>query len=417
MQVQHIFPPAEVALKIAISLGIGFLVGMEREWAQKDVGVRTFAVTSLMGMLGSLLGIQFAILAVVGCLLFIVFINLRAILSNRAPEITTSVSLLVVCFVGILTGRGHSFTPVASGVILTLLLTWKTEFTRFAGGLTPQEIRSAVLIGILGLVIYPLLPNQFIDRWQMVNPREAWITVIVLAGIGFVNYVLLRLYSHRGLYYAAVLGGLVNSTAAVTELAHWARPLDPQFIALPLGLILLTRMAMFVRNLAILLIFAPAVATVGLFPLLAMAIAAALVAWTGYRKSHAPEQQMAISSPVSLKRVFSMGAVFIVIQIASRLAERHTGRLGFLIVSFIGGIVSSASTTASAALMTSRGEVDPTLAATAVVLASVASALSNLPIIYQQTRNRALSRTVTAVSFAVVLLGLGVLGLVRKFMQ
>jgi uncharacterized membrane protein YhiD involved in acid resistance len=45
MQLQHLFPPPEVALKIVIAIGIGFLVGLEREWAQKDVGVRTFAVT------------------------------------------------------------------------------------------------------------------------------------------------------------------------------------------------------------------------------------------------------------------------------------------------------------------------------------------------------------------------------------
>jgi uncharacterized membrane protein (DUF4010 family) len=417
MQLQHLFPPPEVALKIVIAIGIGFLVGLEREWAQKDVGVRTFAVTSLLGMLGSLLGAQFALLAVIGCLLFIVFINLRAILANRAPEITTSVSLIVVCFLGILAGRGHMFTPVASAIILTMLLTWKAEFTRFAGGLTPQEIRSGVLLGLLGLVIYPLLPNHFIDKWHLLNPREAWITVIVLAGIGFVNYVLLRLYSNRGLYYGAVLGGLVNSTAAVAELAHWARSLEQQFISMPLGLILLTRTAMFARNLAILVIFAPAVAAIGLWPLLSMALAAALIAWSGHRRGQAPEQQMKISSPVSLRRVFSMGAIFVTIQIASALAERHTGRAGFLIVSFIGGLVSSASTTASAALMSSRGEIDAPVAAAAVVLASVSSALSNLPIIYQQSRNKALSRAVAVVSFGVVLIGLGVLGITRKILQ
>ena len=79
--------------------------------------------------------------------------------------------------------------------------------------------------------------------------------------------------------------------------------------------------------------------------------------------------------------------------------------------------MSSASTTASAALMSSRGEIDPALAAAAVVLASVSSALSNLPIIYQQTRNKALSRAVAAVSIAVVLIGLGVLGVTGRILR
>ncbi len=35
------FPPSEVAARIAVSLGIGLLVGIEREWSNKDLGVRS----------------------------------------------------------------------------------------------------------------------------------------------------------------------------------------------------------------------------------------------------------------------------------------------------------------------------------------------------------------------------------------
>src|ERR1700679_983371 len=102
------------------------------------------------------------------------------------------------------------FTPVASALLLTLILSLKSEFSSFAGGLRPEEIRSAVLLGLIAFVIYPLLPNRFIDPWNLINPRGAWIPVIFIAAIGFINYVLLRLYSNRGLLYTAVLGGLVN---------------------------------------------------------------------------------------------------------------------------------------------------------------------------------------------------------------
>ena len=44
-------------------------------------------------------------------------------------------------------------------------------------------------------------------------------TVMLVAGMGFVNYVLLRIYGNRGLYYTALLGGLVNSPATVAELS------------------------------------------------------------------------------------------------------------------------------------------------------------------------------------------------------
>ena len=74
----------------------------------------------------------------------------------------------------------------------------KSELSEFAEDLSPEEIRSAVLMGLLGFVIYPILPDRFIDRWQLINPRQTWVTVIVLAGIGFINYVLLRIDRTRG---------------------------------------------------------------------------------------------------------------------------------------------------------------------------------------------------------------------------
>ena len=168
-----------------------------------------------------------------------------------------------------------------------MLLAWKTELTRFAGGLTPQEIRSAVLLGLLSLVIYPLLPNHVIDKWHLLNPREAWIVVVVLAGIGFVNYVFLRVYSSQGLYYAAALGGLVNSTATVAELSRWLRPAENESISRAVGLILLTRISMFLRNLAILLIFGRAAVGTAVWPLLCMAFTAALITWIGRKNSKA----------------------------------------------------------------------------------------------------------------------------------
>jgi uncharacterized membrane protein YhiD involved in acid resistance len=55
------FPPSEVAAKIGVSLGIGRLVGIEREWSNKDLGARTFAVTAPLGTVAALFGPSMAI--------------------------------------------------------------------------------------------------------------------------------------------------------------------------------------------------------------------------------------------------------------------------------------------------------------------------------------------------------------------
>ncbi len=189
------FPFDDVALKIAVAVGLGMLVGFEREWANKDIGVRTFALAAMLGMLSALIGIQFSIAALVAGLVLIAFVNRQSLKADGSLEITTSTALLVTVVLGVLVGHGHLFTPVASAIVMTMLLAWKVKLHRFSGGLKPDEIRSAVLLGLLGFVIYPVLPNEYVDRWQLLNPREAWITIVIVALIGFVNYVLLRVYS------------------------------------------------------------------------------------------------------------------------------------------------------------------------------------------------------------------------------
>jgi uncharacterized membrane protein (DUF4010 family) len=190
---------------------------------------------------------------------------------DRSLESTTSAALLVIFVLGALIGEGHLFTPVAAAILMTMLLAWKVELRRFAGGLEPTEIRSAVLLGLLGLVVYPILPDRFVDRWELINPRQAWLTVIVIAGIGFVNYVLLKVYGTRGIFVSGFLGGLVNSSAAALELA---RPLSTGVASssLAIAALLLTVIAMFARSLIILALFARSAVLSAAGPLLAMAI-------------------------------------------------------------------------------------------------------------------------------------------------
>jgi len=213
------FPAAPITLKMGVSVGLGMLVGLEREWSNKDMGVRTFAIVSLLGMLASLVGEPFVIGGLVGVLLLVAGANTRSLLIDRSLEMTTSAALMAVYMLGVLVGLGHIFTPVAGAIIVTMLLAWKTELNRFAGGLLPSEIRSAILLGLIGFVIYPILPDRYIDPWHLFNPADAWLSVIAIAGIGFVNYVLLRIYSTRGFYLGAVFGGLVNSSATVAEIS------------------------------------------------------------------------------------------------------------------------------------------------------------------------------------------------------
>ncbi len=399
------FPPAEVAAKIAVSLGIGLLVGIEREWSNKDLGARTFALTALLGTLAALFEPAIAPVALVGVFLIVAFANARSLLVDRSLEATTSAALLVIFILGALVGQGHLFTPVAAAILMTMLLAWKFELRRFAGGLQPAEIRSAVLLGLLGLVVYPILPNRFIDPWELINPRQAWLTVVVIAGIGFVNYVLLKLYGTHGLYLSAFLGGSINSSAAAAELSS---PLGAGGVSsgVAVAALLLTIIAMFLRNLIILALLAPSSVAVAATPILAMTAAALLFVRLTRTGGGSAPAEFHLDSPVSLTRVLTFAALFLAIQIVCTLGERYLGRVGFLGISVLGGLVSSASTSAAAANMVGHGQMNPGLAGGGVVLASVSSALINLPIIHRRAGNPALSRRLATLTVVLSALGL-----------
>lgn len=149
------FPYDEVATKLALSLAIGLLIGLEREWAQKAAGVRSFAITALLGTLTALASMGLVLVAFVGLCLLILLMNAHFFLKRDSLEITTSVTLLVTLTLGVLIGEGHYFTATSAAILITLLLSFKAGFSAFTGTLQLEEIRAAVLIGLLSFVIYP----------------------------------------------------------------------------------------------------------------------------------------------------------------------------------------------------------------------------------------------------------------------
>lgn len=403
------FPAVEIAVKTAVALALGLLVGFEREWSNKDIGVRTFAMTALLGMLATLLGSPLLLFSGAAILIVIVFTNLRSLQTARKLEATTSTALTIVFLLGVLVGEGHLFTPVACAIIVTMLLALKPQLRAFAGGLTQQEVRSALLLGLLGFVIWPLLPDRFVDPWQLLQPREDWITVVVIACLGFLNYVLLRVYGSKGIYLTAIFGGLVNSTATVAELVSTLSGSD--LVGLTVPVVLLTSVSMFFRNFIILSIFAHGAIRTAAVPLVAMSLVAAY--WT-YRDRHRAadikkEVTIDVGSPVSLWKVSSFAFLFLVLQIVATLGQRWVGDAGFQIVSVLGGLFSSASTTAAAANMAMHGHVTQSEAGVAVVLTSISSALINLPLVQRQAKLRPQMRELVFSSALQVIVGVMIL--------
>jgi uncharacterized membrane protein (DUF4010 family) len=402
------FPPFEITARLLLSIGAGLLIGLEREWSHKELGGRTFALTALFGAMAELISTGFALAGLVSIISLIAVISIGNALTQKPLEATTSCALLVTYSLGVLIGQGHLFTPTAAAIIVTLLLSLKPQFTRFAGELTDREVRGAVLLALIGFVIYPILPNRFIDPWGLFNPRENWLTVILIAAIGFVNYVLLRLYSVRGLLYTAFLGGLVNSTATIAELSGHVRSAGPEAPGLTVFVNSLTILAMFLRNLLVLAIFSAAAAQIALLPITLMSAAAAAYSWRS-RPSGVKATGLDIGSPFEVRKIVSFGLLFIAIEVAGSLGQRLLGTAGTVSVSVLGGLVSSASATAAAATLAAHGSIGAYTAALCAILASIASTAVNLPIIFREIRDARLMRRLVLISSATGAIGIAAL--------
>jgi uncharacterized membrane protein (DUF4010 family) len=397
--------------RAAVSLAIGGMIGMEREWAHKDVGVRTFALIALSFTLAWIVSPTAAYIVMGAMIPLLTLMNWRSLARDRTLEMTTSVAVLATALLGVLVGQGVLLLAAACGVVVTMLLAWKAEMVRFAGAVTIDEIRGALLLGVIAIVVYPILPPGPVDPWHLIDLQAAWTVVLVVSAIAFTNYVLLRLYGTRGIRWTGLLGGLVNSTATVAELARRYREDTTHLsIFVVLGM-MIADAAMLLRNGLILGVFDVRSLAHGWIPVGMMLIVSALLS-TRLRVPETAVTPLQMRSPISVGHALTFGALFVAITVAGQLANRWLGQPGFLLVAIIGGLVSSASTTAAAAILAAKGTLSPALAGYGVVLTSMASLVFHVPTAKMAGLKGRETRQLAVLS-AIILAG-GLVGLVAQ---
>lgn len=402
------WPYVQILLRLALSLALGLLIGLERERRGKEAGLRTFGFIGLLGAMGGALSAAYAvtILLLVGVLA--VLLNVKTLRENQGTELTTSAAMLVTCMSGVLCGLGHTIAPAAVMVISTALLAWKERLAGMSMGLAEGEVRSALMLAILAIVIYPALPVGAVGPWHLIEPRAAWVAVILIAGIGFVNYILWKIYGARGTELAGFLGGLVNSNFTVVEMASRVKAGTGEYVDSAYRGILLATSAMVVRNAGLLLILAPLTFAWSFSAYGLMMIASALlVAWSYRRRNRALVEsapEIKLDLPFSLPLALKYGVVFLLLHIVGGLTQKFFGDAGFYFVSVVGGVMSSASAVAAAATLASQGSVSPAVAGTGALLASFTSIAFNLSFVLR-TGNRALIRRLVAALLCIIVVG------------
>jgi len=365
--------------RLAVAAALGLFLGLEREWSEKAAGVRTLSLVALLGAVfvslesPGLLAVGALAVAALGTTL-----ALRGLVAgSEGLSLTTAATMLIAYGAGALVGTGRLIEGVSVAVGSSLLLVLRRELHGLADALTREEVRSASEFAVLAFVAYPLLPAgartvTLAGQSVSVEPRVVWAMVVFVAGIGVVNYTLVRLYGGRGIAVTGFLGGLASSTAVVGSTLDHVRG-HPEAADYGLAAVLLANAAMALRNLAIAVGFtlsaAPLVGAV--LPLGAVVVGSVLVAW--WSADWSGRVDLDLDSPFTLRYALGFGGLFLAVVLAGGLAQATLGAAGLVLTAAVAGLVSSAGATTSAVLLYRAGSVSPETAVLAVLVATLSS--------------------------------------------
>lgn len=380
--------------RLGVALAIGFLVGVERGWRHRDAadgsraaGLRTHALIGLFGGLAGLLrplAGEWAFVALTLCFAaaFVMF-KLRESESDKDISVTGTVAGLMVFALGAYAVLGDMRIAAAAGVTIAILLAFKSALHIWLDRLTWPEIRSALMILAATAIALPLLPDQTIDPWGIINPRTLWLLTILVAGASFIAYIAVRALGPRaGLMVGAAGGALVSSTLVTAELGRRARAgeTSPRAAAAAASLAAAVSVAR-VGVLACVVappllapLWAPLLAAEGAF----LALSAALGRGQTFAAGVGSD---GLKSPFELRSVLQFAALLGAITIAGQAIAAAAGESGLLAFAAAAGLADVDAVAVASSGMVNSG-LPPTLGAHAVLLAVLSNSLAKVGIAY-----------------------------------
>lgn len=376
---------------LGIALAAGLLIGLERGWHQRDLpdghrvaGLRTFALAALAGgacaVLAQRWGVAMPVVAFAGVTLLALAGYAATVVLRGTLGLTTAVALPLTFVIGALAGDGERLVAAALAVVTVALLKFKQPLHAGLGRLSELEFNSGVQLLLISVVVLPVLPDRGFGPYAVLNPYLLWWAVVLLALLSFAGFVLMRwLGTGRGLTLAALIGGLVSSTATSATLARWSRD-APALQPMAAAGATLACATMFARMAVLIAVAAPALAGHATAALAAMALTGALVGTMMARRARADglPEHLGLSNPLDLVNAIRFAALLAVVLLVGRwLAERY-GDAGLVATAAAAGLVDVDAITLSVGRMVGESVVSPAAGLAAIVVAAAVNQVAKL---------------------------------------
>jgi len=404
-----------------VAILLGALIGIEREFSQKKqefAGIRTFVLITLLGALLAFLADSYGTwLLVLGFVGFSALVAVAYYVTSKKEKTagaTTEVSALVAFVLGVMCVSGMTDMALVLAIIIAVFLSLKPTLHEFARRISREDIYNTLKFAIIAFVILPFLPNQIVfsdffnsmglGALDVFNPYETWLVVVLVSGISFGGYVLVKtIGAKRGLFFTGLLGGLASSTAVTTSLSSQSKT-SKLVNPFAVGIIIASGI-MFIRIIFLVLLLNSELLPMLVIPMLAMALAAIIIAgylWKSEDKIKLKSKTV-FKSPFTLGPALQFGAFFLFILFISNAASIYFGERGVYAAAAISGLADVDALTISMAKLSSDG-MSATIAVTAITIAACVNMLVKAGITYYFA-SKAVSKRVMVAFLLVLIVG------------
>ena len=379
---EHILIDNSLWLNLAVSLGIGLLVGAERERSKgidpdrSLAGIRTFTIASLLGAVSTTINFWLLVVAVLSVTVFAAISYAMRV--NKHPGLTTEITLI---FTVILGGLALSAPSLAASLAVTasILLAAKEPIHGFVrGAVTKEELNDFLILAAATLIVLPLVPNEFIGPFNAINPRNLWLIVILVMLISALGHLALRLLGGRiGLPIVGLVSGFISSIATIGAMGARAKE-TPALIGSAVAGALLSSLST-VLQLALLLaaIHRPtlqALAVPLVFGGASIAVYGLVVTLSSFH--HHDAEMAKPTRSFSVKTALILAAVIAVVLIASAALTAWFGQAGLVVASAVAGLADVHASTISVASLAAAGNLSAANAVIPILVAFSVNAIS-----------------------------------------
>lgn len=368
-------------LILLLSLGLGLLVGMQRESANsKTAGIRTFPLITLTGTICGLLAKEFDgwILAAgfIAIASLLVLGNLHRMKTDKERMgITTEMAVLLMFGMGAYLVFGEKMIAVVITGVVTVLLHFKTTLHGWVDKFGQDDLRAIMQFVLISMIILPVLPDTTYDIYESLNPTDIWMMVVLIVGISLVGYFIYKFTGSKArVFLGGILGGLISSTATTISYSRMARKTET--VSKLAAFVILTASAVsLVRVMIEISVVAPGSFKALIFPLAAELLIMIILVVILFFRNRGQRSEIPVQhNPAELKGAFIFALLYGAISFISAAVKDKFGVEALYLVSVISGLTDLDAITLSTAKMTEQRNIEASLGWRLILIAT----LSNL---------------------------------------